>query len=691
MANLYNTYEEEVFALAKSLIIKFNYQNHLVNERLKELGVFVEDDPRTWKYNLNLAGVYHSNDRPMTIISNDTQEEIAFTKEALVNHPRTKADYRQRNDEYWTALVEKYPVNQILAKSITREIELNDVLAAKDFQILDWDSSLVADNETNLIPDLQKWLYAYAKTHWNRDFAVSDPGYPKVFVGAMAGHIVQAILNIRKGYAHTDQASQFHIWTFLAGHYEMDKYRDILSPEQAMWLYKNIRYVRNHAGRKDTFETLIKNLVDNSGLKIANVSLVYDDNNYESTREREGKFLKRSIDGREEEEVESINTFMEKMIPLAIDNEYLVDHDRDWLADVSKFQNVIESKTGIVEISQDDTIIRYTLENYDLRWRYLIYLSSQGFYDPDFVISLPNGRTRVLKTRDAMLLWLFSKSNLDDIERLLVPTVLVNDIIPRAYASFDSLRAAMPDEISDDDINNMLSHHIDISTVATKNDFEEMVAALLDLELTQEYLWEGKTTDTSRALMEGLAHAMWANYECLLAAPGTTFNDWLKTVQINRYDFTDAEWNEIGNSVVNAMTGKDIEGEGLPLAQLALVNILDELTSYTLRFVTGETAGSVIHMEIPAMFFSLDSITVRPILEFPVGQDFELMSDISDIEDPLLPVYPEGLFQTEVTLDFIDTPNDIVTIDPDNTVTTDVGINDVEYLIPEAILIIKKD
>jgi hypothetical protein len=111
---VFETYRQETLELARTLTIKFDIQNTLVNGRLTDLGQEIsETDKKTWKYYLNLNGQYHRNDRMMTVMSSDTQEEITFDKETLVSHPRTRLEYA-KGGIYYNQLLERYPTQVIL-------------------------------------------------------------------------------------------------------------------------------------------------------------------------------------------------------------------------------------------------------------------------------------------------------------------------------------------------------------------------------------------------------------------------------------------------------------------------------------------------------------------------------------------------------------------------------------------------
>lgn len=589
MADIFETYNQECIALAKSLVIKFGFSNETINTRLRELGHNISEDPASWKYNLNLAGLYHPNDQIMTVISNDTQEEINFTKDVLLNHPRTKSDYGLGGEGYYEELVERYPNQRVLIKSITRDITIQQVAAARDFQILDWDRTLVAENELSLIRNLQLWIDDFVMGNWNPNALVADKHYASTFIAVLAQHLPKVIMNLRKEKSHTTEASQFHIWTYLGGFYNLDKYRNVLNHRQAMWLYFNIRRIKMNLGRSDIMKELEDVLIREVGMRLSTLRVRQNELGFESTLEKDTYFYKEDTIDPDNNDEEDVRFILSRMTDLGINNEEDLDKDIVEMETRGKTAMINDRIVGIVEAEQQEGSVLQNMEYYQKRWDYSIYLAHLGLYEPDITVPLPNGRERVLKLRDAVVLYFFALNTVYGERAVTIPTITIDWLMPRTFPSFLALRNFFSPVITDDDINKFLGNRVDLS-VRTPAEFDDLLVNIMGIHTWQEMHWETQEGWQRRAEMEQLGNALWTSETCLLAFPGTTYNDWLSTVQINKYDFSDSDWSTIADNVLMAITGEEIESSGLPLRQQNMLDIFDTLTSYTLRYIVGEGA-----------------------------------------------------------------------------------------------------
>lgn len=140
----YKLYVDDVLLLARSIVLKSESTANSINQFFRDSGAaeVFEEQPETWKYYLNLAGEYHSTDTRMFVTSLDTREMIEFSKANLVEHRATKRGYLP-GTRFYKELVRKYP-NQIdLIQGILEPIDIQQAIAARDGEILSYDTNLV--------------------------------------------------------------------------------------------------------------------------------------------------------------------------------------------------------------------------------------------------------------------------------------------------------------------------------------------------------------------------------------------------------------------------------------------------------------------------------------------------------------------------------------------------------------------
>jgi hypothetical protein len=624
MADLFDSYLADTLKLTKSMVIKFDIQNKKINKRLKELGRPVDDnDPYSWKYNLNLAGLYHSNDPRIVISSNDTQEEIFFDKATLVNHPRTKVDYAIGNEDYYNALIAEYPYHQILINSITRDISLEQAVNARDFEILDWDKSLVASNEDDLIPEVQKWIDGFVARWWNEGFSVTETYYPATFILCLAMQLPMVVMNIRKEKARTNQASQFHIWSYLAGHYNIDKYRNTLSLSKAMWLYFNVLHLRKNAGTQHSLKQIVDEIVSGTNLELRRFILEQDDTRLQDENVRDIYFTTTDLEGKDKSPSrQAVPAVLEKTFDLALANQREFDNDLAILREKGNYNKYDNIPTRLIEVNQITASVTQSVDFFRLRWKYLIYLAHLGVYNPIWEIKLPNGRTRNLTTQDTIILYYYAQTQLDGAKMTTVPQVTVDGVFAKAWPGFNTIRNTTSEVITNDQINDILSREINFLSISSLDELDEFLKQKMITLNRFEYRAEGQPTGMGRASYENVVNALMVTEDCDLGPPGLMIEDWLRTVQINRYDFTNADWGDLIEEIITKLIGDVREGGELPAEQQDIINLFNDLTSYRLRTVTGRVAGRTQRIEIANIYYDIQKVTSR--YQYDVKNDIDM-------------------------------------------------------------------
>lgn len=220
--------------------------------------------------------IYRRFDEMIYIQSLDTQQQVPFTKETLAKHPKTASLYRIPNS-YYTKLCESYPQYSDLIKSIVYPIQeevwcprhqrMETFETADNYTIFGYDEDMFQENERTSIYTALKTTLEMVRVRWDvKEFNYEDM-FPIVHQGIL-WHLLyltifgQRILNIRTSKVH-----EFHLWSYLNSKGISD-YRDVLTLNQALFLYRNINYLLKNKGTQKNFSILIGAL-----LRPMNVSL----------------------------------------------------------------------------------------------------------------------------------------------------------------------------------------------------------------------------------------------------------------------------------------------------------------------------------------------------------------------------------------------------------------------------------
>lgn len=226
--------------------------------------------------------IYRRLDEMIYIQSLDTQQQVPFTKETLAKHPKTASLYRIPNS-YYTKLCESYPQYSDLIKSIVYPIQeevwcprhqrMETFETADNFTIFGYDEDMFQENERTSIYTAIKTTLEMVRVRWDvKEFDYEDM-FPIVHQGIL-WHLLylaifgQRILNIRTSKVH-----EFHIWSYLNSKGVGD-YRDVLTLNQALFLYRNINYLLKNKGTQKNFSILIGSLLKPMNVALYSKSIV---------------------------------------------------------------------------------------------------------------------------------------------------------------------------------------------------------------------------------------------------------------------------------------------------------------------------------------------------------------------------------------------------------------------------------
>ena len=226
--------------------------------------------------------IYRRLDEMIYIQSLDTQQQVPFTKETLAKHPKTASLYRIPNS-YYTKLCESYPQYSDLIKSIVYPIQeevwcprhqrMETFETADNFTIFGYDEDMFQENERTSIYTAIKTTLEMVRVRWDvKEFDYEDM-FPIVHQGIL-WHLLylaifgQRILNIRTSKVH-----EFHIWSYLNSKGVGD-YRDVLTLNQALFLYRNINYLLKNKGTQKNFSILIGALLKPMNVALYSKSIV---------------------------------------------------------------------------------------------------------------------------------------------------------------------------------------------------------------------------------------------------------------------------------------------------------------------------------------------------------------------------------------------------------------------------------
>lgn len=605
-------YANECINLARSLIIKSSSSAASLNTALSNAGVPVdEDDPSTWKYYLNLQGLYHPNDKPLTVVSSDDRSTVQFDRTTLLDHPITMLNYRL-GGRFYKELMDGYPQHRTVINGVNTPVSFSAAYNAKDFTILGYDSRFMNVNEDNLISSLQQWINQYVERWYNPDYKYTDKLYDVAFLGTMIPHLVPMIMLIRLSNARTPQVGNYHLWNYLADHYDIDHQSAHLTRKQALYLSRNIESFRINAGRKYVLTSLIDNLIIPKSLVASRYDMVHQNDLKLSTGKPKIRYSRTAYDKAQTNTDNSALITAPQLLQLTYDrrpdnaSEFDIDSEELSISTLNTLYG--NENTPILSITEDVDLVISIESSNQLKMDYWIYLSYLGLYNPDISFRLPNEDYDIFMTaKEAAILLFYALNRSSGIDQTYIPPVRVYNVIPVTYPTAEELLPFTDRlNVTLEDLQVAGENLLTLDTVKDITELEAFIEKVRLQRIRHELLWNSKNDSFSNAVYRGSSGGYWISQECELAPPNTRYNDWLDEHQINKFDLTIYGWAELANNILEAGANIIVDENSLSPGKSAMVEIVDNLTSYSLLIAPGE--GTADYRSLPWGTNLIDSI-----------------------------------------------------------------------------------
>lgn len=609
--NYYQLYREKVLQLAETIRIKSEATATAMNQAIVEIEgtMAVEDNaPETWKYYMNLAGEYHWTDEMMEVISIDTLEKIYFTKENLQVHRATLRDY-QFGSTYYKELVSNYPEQEDLILGILYPVDKATAIAAKDATILGYPSQLVEENEYSLMEKLQAVVYGY-KDRWdNKPFALSDDLYPAYNLGILAMLLIQAIFVYRREACLTTEAHSFHVRMFLGSHGYLDNYIDSLTTAQALWLYKNIRYVERHAGKQDTFHWLVENLMTVRNLPLAEYTMRHNLSEQPEEIYPRLTFKRSPVNlgyNEDAQDTISLTELLDKEQTIAPGN---INYQADFGTQIQELMenslsNVVQTKALESNMFDRTDYTPYTMS--DILLNHWLYLASENRYTAVVSVTNPKSGERMPMTaREAYVAMFYSYARAMGVDLTMekIPALVAKRVqrIPRPTVD-DLMSVVNPKYLDRSYAELALSYSPIMGSVISTEAFYNLCSDLFDAAQLQRKLVAFQQHHKSRGFAHGMISRIYCDKVCVLEDSDITFDEFFASRNFKLVDISENDHALLYLDLVKAATGLNLtSGKALKDLQKAMVNLLSQLSSYSIQILTTINQSSIKVIDWPVI------------------------------------------------------------------------------------------
>lgn len=602
----YAIYVNDIIAFSRTLVIKFSDVADTVNQALRDIGYTVDEtQPQTWRYYQHLAGVYHPMDTEMTVRSVDTLETIAFTKENLAIHRATAREYRP-GTRYYNDLIQRYPNQADLIHGIITPVDIDIAIAAAEGDILGYDATYIGTNETNLITNLQGWIHRYVGRWHNRQYCLADTLYLPAFLGTFYLQLPNVIQTLRLENAKTQYAHHFHIRSYLASNGGLDRFMPYMTTKQQLWLYRNIRYLRRHVGQQQIFDLLVDNLLTPRGIPLAEYRLRHNVEELPESLYPSVEMWKYPINFGYNQtgiDVSTVYTILDKERGLARFNGDVQETTETTI--IENVQSGAESTlpTKVLEsevIDRSNSGVRSVESVLINEWT---YLATHGRYTT--YVNIPNpgtGEYLNVSAHDALMIAFYAFWKARGITYDTFPSLIAYDVLRDPLPTTLELRKFAPRHyISDDFVAALTDRITPLGEYITVDDFHQACR-----QLHQEYidgwrLYSFQEHMKIRGYAEQLFRRHFMHVRCPLTETPVNPEVWLTDKGYGIADLDTLNLEQLYTDAVNAATGLDTANpQSLKAVQNAMLELMGELTSYSIQFLRTVNISDYLYTAVPA-------------------------------------------------------------------------------------------
>lgn len=640
---LYALYQRSVFDLAQTMVVKHSEVAAALNAGLAEIEwtdkVSFNTDPsvqHTWKYYKNLAGEYHSYDEwklfkdtghprmQIKVAGPNGPVDADLTWQLIASDPALADEFRFGSTLYLD-LIARYPDFQDLIDGIMNPIDIDIAIAAVDGELLYAGGyfrrveagrtqmvsvriagrrppNLIEENETNLLDRLEEWIKGFLYRWHNKDYAETNDLYVTGMLGVLYAQIPKVIMNIRLDNCNTAYAHTYHIREYLASNGRLNTSTDALGKRELLWLYRNLRYLESHMGKRETFQLLVDNIATPSNIPLAGYQLRHQLTDIDDDLYAAVNMTRETINFRNAgvgTDVRSIREILDKEAPFARDGNRDLDSIQNDIDSTVKYKSMTdELMSKVIESNIVDLTDAVAFPLTDTLLDLFIYHASNDTYTANLYVTNPTSKERVLLSPKQALILMFYCFNkvYSNIELLTVPAIPAR-LIPRTMLPPSPTLNPRPDLAELQGMTDaayvpagFLQGLLDAPVITpnlTNNDAFYTYAESVNAELMGRYYSYAVIEDSiGRAMGEAAAMQLyWPRVECELSS-GETYVSWLAANGVDFTGFQLDDYEKLGLEILQTATGSgESSNRVLARRQTAVIAILRYLSSYSVQFL----------------------------------------------------------------------------------------------------------
>lgn len=586
----YRAYIEETKALVKSIVIKSSLAAREINKELALQGYSINwESPETWKYYLNLAGTRHASDDDITITSLDTMEVIPFTHDVLSQHRATLAEYILRG-EYYNLLIKNHPTCKGYIDGVLNPVNIDTAINAREHSILTYNKDLLEEQESQLIPALQERIIRFFDVYTVEGYTDTDELYLSILMTQAYVNIMMDIIALRLKACHTENTHSFHIWAYLSGYFSLDDFKNVLSIDQALYLYRNIRTISETTYSTETFSELVEVFLTARSIPLYSYNLNHNVGDIAATGEvivEHEKILLNFNSGLDK--ADSRRTVREVLLDSlssALGNRVSLDLDEDEVTATVKEGLTSRYTTKLLEADITDTSLTEGYALIELTYTEWLRLSSDGRYRLRTTVPNPSGGGAVtLSAIEAFTLLIYLSHRSLELDITDIPILTDFSALRTTPPTLEILKRGEVGLTGYDDTLTEMRDFPPSGSIISSIIFREYVESFkAHLLRCKQITYNEGGLDENIALESVFSKFFFPRTYKL--AQETTFEEWLSVRGLDLLDVSVDVAQGLSTVILEKFTGgADYDGSKLYRAHKAMLDIVERLSHHDLQFI----------------------------------------------------------------------------------------------------------
>ena len=611
--------------MARTIVIKSELTAQFMNDRLvQDYGITSvhPTDMSTWRYYKHVSGEYHPVDKEMFVKSWDTTEDILFSKENLAIHRATARAYAFGSKQFQT-LIDSYPDQDLLIMGILYPADKLKAIEADDHTVIAYPLDLIEDNEYSLVGKINTFAKNMMKRWFNKQYCISDNLYASSVYAVLYLQLYLAICNFRLEACKTAEAHSFHIGQYLMSYGVPEEVIPMLTKKQALFLYRNIKYIRIHAGKNDTFHWLIENFFTERNLPLCKYTMRHFDDGQVENLYPTVAFKSLSLNdvvGETQGDIVDTETLLYKEVNTAISNPQFIQ-DNSEAVDfrfATANSNVVQTKvlesaltdyTNAVYTSIDQIFMSY--------WPYLAKLGKL-LYFVNFT-NLKTGESNMISANDAFVLMMYAGARALGFEMVTVPAFFCERVIRWPSPDVDDYKS-ISKTITDSEIEHIRGLIPEIDGFVSIDSFNAFCYKVQQMEYEAQKMYSKQGHHFRRAEMKAVVLRSFTDSWVDLESAGTPYSEWLSSRNINLENFQRTDFALMYSELFKASVGSDIiVAPNLTEIQQAMSLLLTTFSSYSIQLVGYVNSTNVLDLKRPAIRMHVDGTQMNYEYSVPVS------------------------------------------------------------------------